>query len=205
MYASAVLQGHEICPFCKEFFAEGERTECPTCGVKLIPQEHHEASVDAGDGDDEEEGDPELPWLHWGNGRGPVLLASLLGLAFFFLPWVNVFTPDRAVYTGLEMGRRTGMVWAAAVGWFTLLPVVLSRRTLPRLRGARLAAALMALIPGFVALLLLVNPPGAIEVRGLVLKVRFEWGPGTFLTLALSLATAPFALLRLGKPGKTDA
>jgi hypothetical protein len=44
-----------------------------------------------------------------------------------------------------------------------------------------------------VAIVLLANPPAAIEARGVMMKVRFEWGIGLYLTLALSLLSAPFA------------
>lgn len=199
MYAAAV-PALEACPFCKELFPEGEQTECPHCNIKLLPAGKALSTVDAGDGDeDEEDQEPQLPWGHWGHARGPLLVVSLLGLGFFFLPWVSVYTPDRAVYTGLEIAQRTQMGWAAAVAWFTLLPVVLSRRTVPRLRGARLAAALLTLVPAAVALLLLLNPPTTMQARGLSVRIRFDWGIGLYLTLALGLLSTPFAFLRLGK------
>lgn len=197
MYTAAV-SSLELCPFCKETFPQGEQGQCPHCEVNLIPASRVPPSVDAFDGDDEDE-EPTLPWLHWGHGRGPLVVASLLGLVFFSLPWVNSFTPERAVYTGIDIAKRTTMAWGAGVAWFTLLPLVLSRRTIPTLRSARLAAAFLAIIPACVAGLLLSNPPGAIELRGLVVKVRFDWAIGLYLTLGLSLLAAPFAFLRLGK------
>jgi hypothetical protein len=201
MYALPAVQGHDTCPFCKETFPEGKFTACPSCEVQLIPSMRAGGSVDAAlEDDDGEDGDPELPWTHWGHARGPVLVACLLGLLFFFLPWVRVFTPDAAVHTGLDLARRTGMAWAAAVGWFTLLPAMLSRRTIRKLRGARLAAALLSFIPALVAALFLMNPPGSLQAGGVSLRIRFEWGIGLYLTLALGLLTAIYAALRLGKP-----
>ena len=144
MYASCpTLPGLDACPFCRETFAPGEHTECPTCGVKLETAAAPPAMVDALDDDDLDD-EPLLPWTHWGHGRGPLVLAAVLGLGLFLAPWVHAYMPDRAVYSGLEIARRTGMAWAAAVAWFTLLPVVLSRRSIPTMRGARVAAALTA-------------------------------------------------------------
>lgn len=205
-YAAAAVQGLEACPFCKELFPHGERGECPLCGVPLIAASKVSASVDASDDEDDGDQEERLSWMHWGHGRGPVVVASLLGLALFALPWVSQFTPDRAVYSGIELAQRTRMGWAAGVAWFTLLPVVLSRLTVSRLRGARLAAALLALIPGIVAGILFANPPGAIRVYNIVVTVRFEWSPAIYATLALSLATALMSFFWLGKgptPGRS--
>jgi hypothetical protein len=199
MYAAAAVQGHDICPFCKEIFPEGARSECPHCEVRLLPADKAPRQAEATDDEELEDGEPRLPWLHWGHGRGPVVLACLLGLGVFFLPWVHVFTPDRAVYTGLQMGQRTGIAWAAAVAWFTLLPTILSRRTVSQLRSARVAAALLAVIPAVVAALFLLNPPGSLQVGRLAMKIRFEWGVGMYLTLLLGAIAAPFAALRLGR------
>ncbi len=199
MYASCpTLPGLDACPFCRETFAPGEHTECPTCGVKLETAAAPPAMVDALDDDDLDD-EPLLPWTHWGHGRGPLVLAAVLGLGLFLAPWVHAYMPDRAVYSGLEIARRTGMAWAAAVAWFTLLPVVLSRRSIPTMRGARVAAALLSVLPGLVALLFLLHPPGNLEAHGVSMRIRFAWGWGLYGTLALSMLTTPFAILKLGR------
>lgn len=199
MYAEAAVQGHDICPFCKEVFPEGEHTECPSCEVHLISAEKYAAITQAEVPEEEEE--PLLPWGHWGHARGPLLLVSVLGLVCFFLPWIHQFTPDRVVFTGLDLAQRTRFSWATAVAWFVLIPTIFSRRTLSKLRGVRLAAALLAFIPALVALIFLLNPPDALQVRGLSLRIRFEWGMGLYLTLVLGIFSPPFAMLRLGKLG----
>ena len=200
MYAASVtLPGLDVCPFCRETFPPGEHQECPHCGVHLEAAATPPAQVDALDEDDQDDGEPLLPWTHWGNARGPLVLVALLGLAVFFAPWVHAYVPDRAVYSGLDIARRTGMAWAAAVAWFTLLPVVLSRRSLQTMRGARVAAALLSLLPGVVALLLLLHPPGNLEAHGISVRIRFAWGWGIYATLALSMLSTPFAFLRLGR------
>lgn len=200
MYAAAAVQGHDICPFCKEIFPEGAHASCPHCEVHLIPASKATPLVEAAMEDDElEDGEPVLPWTHWGHGRGPMLVACLLGLGVFLLPWVHVFTPDRAVYTGPVMGERTRVAWAAAVAWFTLIPTILSRRTVSKLRSGRVAAALLAFIPGLVAFLFLMNPPDSLQVHGVTMKIRFEWGIGLYLTLLLGALSTPFAALRLGR------
>ncbi len=200
MYASCpTLPGLDACPFCRETFTPGQHAECPTCGVKLEAAATPLVQVDAIDDDDDEFDDPPLSWFHWGHGRGPLVVATLLGLGAFFAPWVHAYMPERAVYSGLDIARRTGMAWAAAVAWFTLLPVILSRRSVPRLRGARVAAGLLAFLPGLVSLLLLLHPPGNLEAHGVSVRIRFEWGWGLYATLVISALTTPFALIRMGK------
>src|SRR5437868_9052776 len=43
-YAPSVLVA---CPFCREMFAPGERSQCPVCGVALVPIDRLPPSADA--------------------------------------------------------------------------------------------------------------------------------------------------------------
>ena len=84
----------------------------------------------------------------------------------------------------------------AGVAWFILVPTVLSRRTIFQMRGARVATAFLAAIPGMTTLVLLTRPPhGSHGV-----PVHFTYQPGLYSTLALSVA-ALFAALALGGRG----
>jgi hypothetical protein len=199
-YALAAVQGLEACPFCKELFPRGEARECPVCGVALVAMRQLPASAEALDEDQATATEPSLPLLHWGHARGPLIVLAVLGLIAFLTPWIYSYTPDRVTLTGVDVSRRTGLTWSAGVAWFTLLPLLISRRTLRTMRGARLAAAMLAIIPGISAGMLLANPPRVVQAAGIVLRIRFDWAPGIYVTLALSLAATALAVLRLGGP-----
>lgn len=210
-YAVTAVQGLEACPFCREMFPRGEARECPMCGVRLVSAARL-APAEAGVDEDEQAAGPKqrgeatLPWTYLRLGRGPLLILGLLGLVAFGLPWVNSFSPERVVYSGVDLARRTGVAWSVGVAWFTLVPLVLSRRTPWKLRGARLACAFLSIIPGMVALMLLLHPPQSAEAHGVVLRVRYAFEPAIYLTAALSLAaTVVSALFLGGRAPKPDA
>jgi hypothetical protein len=193
-------------------FPKGEQSQCPLCGVDLAPVSKLPAREADAEDEDDFEGeknriplapqDEVLPWTYLGRGRGALLALCVLGLLAFAQPWVHMFAPDKITLTGIDIARRTGLTWAAGVGWFTLLPVVLSRRTIRKMRGARLAAAILGAIPAVSALSLLAVPPGAAQVRGLTVQLRFEWGWGIFATVALGVLAALVASLVFG--GRMD-
>ncbi len=203
-YAVAV-RGLIACPFCREMFPATERSECPHCGVvlvslsKLPPPVEHDPNDELDERDREAE--PVLPWGYFGLARGPLFLLAVAGLAAFCLPWVSSFAPERMAYTGIDLARRTGVGWSAGVAWFTMIPIVLSRRTVSRMRGARLAVTVLAVIPGIVAATLLLNPPQAAQAHGVIIKMRYAWQPAIYATVVISLATAIVAALRFGGPG----
>ena len=201
-YALPALATLKACPFCREMFSEDEAKECPLCGValtsfhKLAPSSD---SVDADDGlDAVEPQDRELPWTHFGNGRGPLLVCCLLGLVAFALPWVYMHAPDEIALAGHDMAKRSPPVWAAFVSWFTLLPMVLSRRTRRSMRGIRYASAFLASLPAVIATILLLNPPQSAHVRGITVHLRFTWGYGLFAALAVSVVGTVIAAFFFG-------
>ena len=120
---------------------------------------------------------------------------ALLGLMAFLSPWVNLTMPDVVTYSGLDIARRLGWAWAAGVAWFVLLPIVLSRRSIMQMRGARVAASFLAAIPGVTAALLLGRPPHG--THGVPLHFTFAWG--LYATLALSLACVAVGLFFGGR------
>jgi hypothetical protein len=171
----------------------GARPTCPLCGVALVALDKlprsHEADPD-GDVVDEPHWEP-LAFTYLGRGRGPLAVLSLLGLVAFFSPWVDVTLPDIVTYTGFDLAHRLGWAWAAGVAWFVLLPLVLTRRSIMQMRGARVAAAFLAAIPGTTAVLLLAHPPHG--MHGVPLRFTFGWGlHGTWLFSAAALAAGIF-------------
>ena len=200
-YAVSAVQGLEACPFCKELFPKGETRECPVCGVALVSMRNLPESAEALD---EEEAaapkEPRLPLAHWGHARGPLIVLAVLGLGAFFLPWIHQYTPNQTTFTGVDISRRTGLSWSVAAAWFTLLPLLVSRRTIRSMQGVRLVAGMLAVIPAITAGMLLLNPPRVVQAAGVVMKVRFDWAPAIYATLALSLVASVLAVFFLGGP-----
>ena len=207
-YALASVSSLKACPFCREMFAEGEASECPLCGVALTSFASLPVSndpVDAFDEDDEGRAlgpvDPDervLPWTHAGDGRGALVALSLAGLVAFMMPWVVMHAPDEIALMGYDLAKRSPPAWAAGVAWFTILPMVLSRRTKRDMRRTRLAAAGLAILPALVIGILLLNPPTSAHMRGITVHLRFTWGPGIFAALGVSVIGALVAALRFG-------
>lgn len=163
------------CPFCRTLYRQGEGTTCSVCGVKLVPFERLPPSADALA---EEPAvlpeDEPLPWTYFGRGRGPLLLLSALGLALFFAPWVRIERPETLVRSGFELARgRAGWLWGGAVGWFVLIPLVWTRRTIYKLRGVRpIAVAFSAMTLGE-AIVLFSMPP---QSRFVTVEIHWAWG-----------------------------
>jgi hypothetical protein len=185
------------CPFCREMFKRGERELCSVCGVKLVPFETLPLSDDAlsEDGVPHQPEMEVLPAVYLGRGRGLIAGLSIAGLVAFFLPWIHQTMPDDVVISGCSLAQRLGWAWGSGVAWFILAPTVLSRRTIFQLRGARVAAAFLAAVPGMTTLVLLTRPPhGSNGV-----PVRFTYELGLYATLALSLAAVAGALFLGGR------
>lgn len=170
------------CPFCRELFAPRERRACPVCGVALVPFEKLPRSDEI---DDDARCEPEwepLPFAYVRRGRGTLVGLAVVGLIAFGSPWVSLTMPDIVKYTGLDIARRLGWSWAAAVAWFVLIPIVLSRRSIMQMRGARVAVSFLTAIPGTTAALLLTRPPHG--GYGVPLRFTFAWG--LYATLGVS-------------------
>ena len=167
------------------------------CGVPLVAAEKLPPSHDVLL---EEPSRPEyepLPLAYPGRGRGLLVALSVAGLAAFFLPWVHVTMPDVVSYSGFELARRLGWAWGAGVAWFILVPTVLSRRSIVQMRGARVAAAFLAAIPGLTVAILLARAPSQHGAYGVPL--RFTFGAGLHVTLALSVVGLVAAVLFGGR------
>ncbi len=180
-------------------FQRGEEETCPHCDVPLAAFETLPRSHDA---ELEEEAEPVAPEdeplkkTDMGRGKGPTLALGLLGLGLFFVPWVTVTLPNEAVYSGFDLARKLGWVWGAACAWVVLVPTVLSRQTIAQLRGARLVATFLSIVPSLTVGLVFASSPH----RDLV-PVRFSWMWPMYATLLVS-AVAAFVSVRLG--GRVD-
>lgn len=200
-YAAARMAELLACPFCREMFPRGEAGVCPSCGLKLEEMSKLGPSYDAvieADWPEKPEYEP-LGFWYWRRGRLALAAAAALGLAAFFLPWIHETTPEILTLTGFQLARRLGWLWACAVSWGVLIPTVLSRQSVARMRGARVAAALFCAIPLVSALVLLATPPA--PPPNLRYPFAFHFGAGLWATIAVSLLSLPFAV-RFG--GKTD-
>jgi hypothetical protein len=167
----------------------GDRETCAVCGVALVALRRLPRAARALEGaleEDELVAEPEwepLPLHHARRGRGLLVALAVVGLAAFVAPWVHVTMPDVVTYGGVDIARRLGWAWAAAVAWFVLIPIVVSRRSIMQMRGARVAVSFLAAIPGTTAALLLLRPPHG--GHGVPLHFEFAWG--IYATLAVSV------------------
>jgi hypothetical protein len=188
------------CPFCREMFEEGEATSCPVCGMELTKFDKLPVSIEAIHDDGEIPLEPEhdlLPWSCLRRGKGIMILLAVFGVALFFLPWVRLTLPYIDSKSGFDLAhQRIGWLWASLVGWTVLIPTVLSRRTIAKLRGARVAAMFLSAIPAIAVTILLSKPP-----RGGLVPVRYTWDWPIYAVLAVSMVALAFAT-RLG--GRVD-
>jgi hypothetical protein len=191
------------CRFCRQLFTEGEAVDCPDCGIRLEPLEQLPPSFDAlAEHLEHAQATPPqhrmLPLRYLGRGRGALLLLSLLGLACFFAPWVVMTKPETSVMSGFDLARgRVGWLWGGAVGWFVMLPLVLSRRTIHRMRGVRVITALFASLTLAEVSMLVLQAP----VPGRHTVLEFSWGWGLWASGIVSLLGVFFGA-RLG--GRLD-
>lgn len=178
----------QACPFCRKLFTTGEARACPDCDVALVGMNQLPPSLDAL-GEEAEDGhvtfpeDQLLPTTYMGRGRGALIALSLAGIASFFLPWVELTMPETAVYSAFDLARgRAGWLWGGATAWFVMIPLVLSRRTIARMRGVRIVIIMFAAMTFTEALMLWLMPPR----RGITpLELHFRYG--LFLSGAISL------------------
>lgn len=153
------------CPFCRELFSSDEGPRCPGCDLPLVDLNELPPSLEAqaeaallGELDPPE--DQRQSWLYWGRGRGPLIVLAALGLAAFFAPWISIEHPESITFSGFDLARsRAPWLWGGAIGWFLLIPLVVSRRSVNELRGVRVIATTFALMTLGETALLHFRPP----------------------------------------------
>ncbi|MBI5537818.1 MAG: hypothetical protein HY898_34150 [Deltaproteobacteria bacterium] len=175
-------------------FKAGEADVCPSCGLGLSDIAKLPPSYEAKLEDDfpEKPGWETLPLLYWRRGRLPLLIAAVAGVAFFFLPWIHETAPDRFDFTGFELARRLVWMWACVVSWGMLVPILMARRSIVGMRGARVVTALFCAIPLLSTIVLMVAPPR--PPQNLHFPFAFHFGIGMWATLGLAIAALPFGL-----------
>jgi hypothetical protein len=179
----------QACPFCRKLYTSDEARVCPECDVALVEMNQLPPSLDAL-AEEAEHGkltfpeDKVLPWTYLGRGRAALLGLSLLGLACFFLPWVELVKPEIDVRSGYDLARgRAGWLWGGVTGWLVMIPLVLTRRTISRMRGVRIVTVMFAAMTLTEVLMLLLLPP-----KGGAVPVEVHFQHGLFLSGAVSLA-----------------
>jgi hypothetical protein len=185
---SGAMAALRACPFCRKLFTSGEANSCPDCDVALVAMSQLPPSLDALE-DEVEEGkitfpeDQPLPTSYMGGGRGALIALSVLGIAGFFLPWVELRAPEQAVYSAFDLARgRAGFLWGGVTAWLVMIPLVLTRRTINRMRGVRIVTAMFAAMTFTEAMMLWLMPPH----RGKTpLELHFRYG--LFVSAAISL------------------
>jgi hypothetical protein len=184
-HSMAALQA---CPFCRKLFTSDEAKSCPDCDVALVGMSQLPPSLDAmeeeaGQGQLTLPEDQLLPSTYLGRGRGALLVLSGLGLVSFFLPWVELTAPETVTYSAFDLARgRAGWLWGGATAWLVMVPLVLTRRTINRMRGVRIVTVMFAAMTLIEAVMLWVLPPR----RGMTpLDLHFRYG--LFLSGAISL------------------
>jgi hypothetical protein len=197
------VSGLLACPFCRDVVATANARTCDECDVLLVPLEelppHVEDFHEGEDGAENVASDPpqdvELPLSFMRRGRGALLTICVLGFAAFFAPWCYERAPELKTWTGYSFaaGPLTWL-WGGVVGWFVMFPLVLTRRSVSKMRGARVICtsfAAMTAIEAFVLLLLSRPDPESL------VPIAFTWAWGLYASLGLSLAGI-FVALRLG-------
>jgi len=186
------------CPFCRELFAQGEGPRCPACDLPLVPLHHLPLSLDGQQEAAELTVDPpqdqRLPFFYFRRGRGLLTALAILGLGLFSSPWVRLSKPDEVTLSGMDLATTNApWLWGGAVGWFLLIPLVLSRRTLNEMFGVRIICTLFALLTSGETALMLLRPPA--EHSYFATGLIYTWG--IYASLVVSLLGAGCAL-RLG-------
>lgn len=183
------------CPFCRVLFRSEEATTCPECGLALVPMHELPPSDEAAALDGplvpELPEDQSLGWKYFARGRGVLLGLSVLGLALFFAPWVEIIVPENAVRSGFDLARgRAGWLWGGAVGYFVLIPLLWTRQTITRMRGVRVAVSLLSVLTLAEVVMLLAFPPR----RHALVPFELAWCWGLYGSGLVSLLATGFAL-----------
>jgi hypothetical protein len=186
------------CPFCRELYGDEQLTVCPHCDVPLkplndLPPSYEVREAEAVEWERTPPQDRTLPWTYWQRGRGAVLILALVGLGVCFAPWIVMTKPQTLTLSAFDLSRTKGFWFGSSmVGWFVALPLVWTRRSITKLRGARVAAALFAVMPIAQVAVLAINAPSSN-----VIPVQYSWGWGFYASALIGLVALPFAT-RLG-------
>lgn len=194
------MSGLIACPFCRQMFETSEARSCPDCGLGLEALTKLPPSYDAKTEYPEEPTPPHmepLPWTYARRNRGLLVGLSLMGLAAFFAPWIRESAPELRDLTGYRLAQLSGYFWAPAVAYFVMIPLVVTRRSIYKMRGSRVAVAFLAGIVLTTAAVRLGFTPKSTSLR----PVHVEWMWGLYATAGIAVATVAAAL---GFGGRLD-
>jgi hypothetical protein len=134
-----------FCPFCRETFEGIDR--CPTHDLGLVPFRVLQAIVDS------TQDDKPLRFASLRLGRGPIFVGAALTSVAFFLPLLRLSGQVESSSTLLRLASTQGegmRLWFVPMSAFTLLLTLYRRRSPAAMRGARLVAMMLALLPSAV-------------------------------------------------------
>ncbi len=177
------------CPLCAQPVSGA--IVCPTCGLDLVT--HDELRAIERDRAKKQR-DPLDRFFTLRRGKGGVLAGAFLcGLAFF-APW---FAVSERSFRGIDLAPVSSLLWMIPAAALTLAAVVVSRRTVAELAGARAVALLLSLVPLAVTLLVVLT-----AVRGLtpIERTVIEYRLGLGLEILGAIIAAAF-VPRLGQDG----
>lgn len=169
------------CPFCRELFTEEEGPACPDCELPLVPLHalplslEGRAEVAAASTTVDPPEDQRLPVWYLGRGRGLGAVLGAAGLGLFFAPWVELERPDSVTLSAHDLATTNApWLWGGAIGFFLLIPLILSRRSVTEMVGVRVISAFFPLLTLGEAAMLLLNPPNT--HRYFSSGLEYSWG-----------------------------
>jgi hypothetical protein len=152
-----------------------------------LPPSHDALLAEALEGEVTPPEHRDLGSAYFGRGKGALLVLAVLGLFEFFIPWVELRAPEQMVVSGFDLARgRAGWLWGGAVGWFTMIPLVWTRRTIFKMRGVRIICVLFAVLTLAEVAMMMSLPPQSSKMR----PVDLSWGWGIYLSGAVSILAA---------------
>jgi hypothetical protein len=164
-----------FCPFCREPFENASR--CPSHDIALVTLRELGARVAAAD-------ETALPFWSLRRGRAQIWIGALLTLLGFFCRFGDLSGDVSVTNTLFALARgRTPRLWLVPISALTLLLILFRRRTGPELRGARLGALFVSLLPALVVLSSVLGARSAALRLSLQTQseVQFQLGFGTWL------------------------
>jgi hypothetical protein len=166
-----------FCPFCREAF--DDVTRCPSHDVELVTLRElgAMAALDVSDDLDASVWSPR-------RGRGVLAAGAALTLLAFFCPFGTLVGPVTVTNTLLNLARgRSLKLWIVPVAALALLLMLYRRRSGPALRGARLAALFVSVLPSAVVASTWVGARGAAAELAAESRraIEFHLGAGSWL------------------------
>jgi hypothetical protein len=163
-----------FCPFCREAFDDVSR--CPVHDVELVSLRELGALA-AAQGSEERDGSLWSPQ----RGRAQVAIGALLTLIAFFCPFGSLTGELAVTNTLFTLARgRSLRLWLVPAAALALLSVLYRRRSGVALRGARVAAVFLSLVPSAVVFYTWLGARRAAQLLAAG-QVEFVLGSGAYL------------------------